>query len=73
MATNNSERPARAGKKNYREEKNIGVDSRDQRAAVAKEEEEMAKPAPGLRALRNIGRDGSLCMEDGNNEPIVKG
>jgi hypothetical protein len=71
MATKNSERPALAGKKHYREEKNPGVDSRDQRAAVEREAEEMAKPAPGLRALRNIGREGSLCMEDGNNEPIV--
>ena len=49
-------KPARAGKKHYREEKNPGVDSRD-----AHESEQMKKPAPGLRALRGVGRDEHLC------------
>ena len=59
--TTQSEKPARAGKKNWRPEKNGGVDARDERAAkLAHDEEEMHKPAPGLRALRGVGRDGHL-------------
>lgn len=57
-------KPARAGKKNWREEKNGGVDARDERKSnLQKELEEMAKPAPGLRQIRGISRDGHLCKE----------
>lgn len=54
----NDKKPARAGKKNWRPEKNGGVDARDQRAA---ESEEMAKPAQGLRQLRGLGPTDCLC------------
>jgi hypothetical protein len=58
----NDKKPARAGKKHWRPEKNGGVDARDQLKA---ESEEMKKPAQGLRQLKGVGRDGCIC-EGGN-------
>ncbi len=45
------------GKTRLREEKNPGVDSRDNQDAY----EPHQKPAPGLRQIRGIGRDDHLC------------
>ncbi len=53
----NSEKPARAGKKRWRPEKNPGVDSRDQRKAELNPQ----KPAPGLREIRGLAPDEHLC------------
>jgi hypothetical protein len=53
----NHTKPARAGKKKWRPEKNPGVDSRDQRG----NQETPQKPAQGLRELRGISRDEHLC------------
>ena len=52
-------KPARAGKKRWRPEKNPGVDARDQRDPNHGETPQ--KEAPGLRQIRGVGRDGCLC------------
>lgn len=57
-----STKPARAGKKRWRPEKNPGVDARDQRDPH--HGETIQKPAPGLREIRGMGREGSLCHKD---------
>jgi hypothetical protein len=54
-----NKKPALPGKKRWRPEKNGGVDARDQRAVH--DEEQMKKPAPGLRQIRGIAREGHLC------------
>lgn len=56
-------KPALAGKKKWRSEKNPGVDSRDNNPG-----ETPQKEAHGLRAMRGIGRDGHLC----HCEPVKK-
>lgn len=59
-----NKKPALPGKKRWRVEKNPGVDARDERNSnLQREAEEMAKPAPGLRQIRGVGRDGCLCGE----------
>ena len=55
-------KPARPGKKHYQKEKNPGVDARDQRDPNHGETPQ--KPAPGLRDIRGIGRDGHLCTKE---------
>jgi hypothetical protein len=54
-----NKKPARAGKKRWRPEKNPGVDARDQRGSG----ETPQKSAPGLREIRGVGRSGHLCKD----------
>ena len=55
-----SDKPALAGKKRWRSEKNPGVDARDNRGDKNNGETPQ-KEAHGLRQMTGVGRDGHIC------------
>jgi hypothetical protein len=63
-------KPGRPGKLRYRKEKNPGVDARDQRDPNHGETPQ--KPAPGLREIRGIGRDSTLCHSESPHDESVE-